>query len=854
MNFLEFYVDGKRQGKYSTTDKNEYGHTYISDYYNNKFTSLRDEPIKLLEIGNFRGDGLKLFREWFINADIYGIEANPIIFDVEKSDNVYVVLDSKYDDLFTAGMSTTYVPECICYMMDAYANDALNKFEDESLDIIIDDGSHSLDHQLYVLTHWIKKLKSGGTLIIEDIQDITHCAKFKEVLKDTATTSVYDMRILNETTPDNIIFEVIKTPITKFDEFFQYNYTTEELLVNIPEAINTPQLIDETKIVEISPKKKILVAQYYTENIKCAPYSTALNKKYCNIHGYDYLAETDTDALRTFAQKEDIALQWYKVVFLMKLMEEQPEYEWFLFMDADAIFTNISERIEAFCDDTVDVVISDSRVHHCVTNTGVILIKNTQWSREFLIKWWEARNTTNGKDVMDLLDWSGGMHVPENNSVFRSSLWHEQTVLSFLYKKDSTLASHIKFIKEDIFNSHVYNPKGFIFHAYGYGWELNRSIDTIHEARTSEFQRTSRITVVYFIYCISDYLNRARNDFERIKNSGLYNDLYDLHVVASLPDIASEVEYIELSKIFMEYDKIQVHKVYNNKYEHYGIVRAWLEAHKSDGPILYFHAKGISAIYTDSTSHTKWKRDGDASFIEMLKYFMIDNYKNCLYKLEVYDQVNVSDSYSRGWPSGNFWWANKSYLRENPFPWESTYDRWASEAWINFRRVEYSVFQFYDRFGVRDKFTFIPEMSYKNPELLVNKKITLLSAKFMTLMEPENENDMNRPSQTNEVDVTDFIQANLNATNNKGFTEIIVSNVTLGNPFEDPCPGVKKSLVIEFTISNDDTVYRIVGDEGQRIDYKLDKYSSVGYMFHRNKKITLENILTTNINDTVRFE
>lgn len=219
----------------------------------------------------------------------------------------------------------------------------------------------------------------------------------------------------------------------------------------------------------------------------------------------------------------------------------------------------------------------------------------------------------------------------------------------------------------------------------------------------------------------------------------------------------------------------------------------------------------------------------------MLKYYTIDKYKDCLHKLEVYDMVNVSDSYSRGWPSGNFWWSNMSYLRENVYPFETMNDRYFNEAWINIRRPDYSCFQFYNRFSFRDKFTYIPEASYKNPSSLADKKIILKSAKYMTLLEPENEDDHNRPTSTNEIDFTEKIQKNLESNNGKGFTNIIVSALILEDGIDEPCIGVKKCLVIEFHIEGDSETYRLVADDGVILNYIIDKPVSLGYILHNSE-------------------
>ena len=590
----------------------------------------------------------------------------------------------------------------------------------------------------------------------------------------------------------------------------------------------------------MSNKNKILVVQYYTDNLKYAKYSESLNKQYCDLQGYDYLVENDSDKIRSFCNDHQIALQWYKVPLLIEMLRTQSKYDWIFFLDMDAIFSNNNKKIEDYLDNSYNLILGSDVGAHSVANTGVIIVKNNSQSLDFLITWWDSRENVSGQEAMDYMGWSGGMNVPENKTIFKSALWHEQTCLSVLLSKNKDLQQYVKIDNNPDINNNIFNSRGFIFHAFGYGFDQSRNLNLIHEAKTSIIDQTKKITIVYFIYCYKDYIDLVTTDFKRIRDVGLYDDCHDISIVYSIPNIEDDtVETDKLNQIFNGYDKVTLHKYFGNNYEHYGVARTWVESYKSEGYILYFHTKGISAIYSDSNDHTAWKRQADESFIEMLKYYMIDNYKNCLSKLEQYDLCNVSDSYSTGWPSGNFWWATKSYVRDTNYPHNTPYDRWASECWVNFNKVNYKVFQFYDRFGFRDKFTYIPEASYKNPQSLNDKKIILLSAKLMTIMEPENENDLDRPSKTHEVDFTEFVRDNLKDNNNKGFTNIKVSFTDLGRVIEDPCYGVLKSLVIEFKIEDDDTIYRLVGDEGQILNYIINKPSSSGDHFLDNNKIEL---------------
>jgi hypothetical protein len=81
---------------------------------------------------------------------------------------------------------------------------------DNSIDFIIEDGSHRIEDQLYVVENWTKKLKTGGTLIIEDIQDINNSSKLIESAnKVDCESKIIDLRS-DMVSYDNILFEVIK--------------------------------------------------------------------------------------------------------------------------------------------------------------------------------------------------------------------------------------------------------------------------------------------------------------------------------------------------------------------------------------------------------------------------------------------------------------------------------------------------------------------------------------------------------------------------------------------------------------------------------------------------------------------
>ena len=128
------------------TDKGYVNHSYL-DVYQKMFESAQFEKLTLMEIGVCHGDSQRMWLEFFPNAHIIGVDA-------------YCFPDIPINN-----------PRCTLIQCNQIDEIRLNQiFPPESLDIIIDDGSHMPEHQ--ALTHhflW-PKLKRGGLYFVEDIQ------------------------------------------------------------------------------------------------------------------------------------------------------------------------------------------------------------------------------------------------------------------------------------------------------------------------------------------------------------------------------------------------------------------------------------------------------------------------------------------------------------------------------------------------------------------------------------------------------------------------------------------------------------------------------------------------------------
>lgn len=127
------------------TDKAMTGHGF-TELYEHIFYPLKDSPIKIFEIGIGHGGSLILWRDYFPNAKVYGIDV------VDKSN-----LNSKRIRTFVANQANRN-------QLDSFIDKHGSDF-----DIILDDGGHKMKQQQISLGHLFKYVKPGGYYIIEDV-------------------------------------------------------------------------------------------------------------------------------------------------------------------------------------------------------------------------------------------------------------------------------------------------------------------------------------------------------------------------------------------------------------------------------------------------------------------------------------------------------------------------------------------------------------------------------------------------------------------------------------------------------------------------------------------------------------
>lgn len=124
------------------TDKNSKGHSYTR-YYDMFFAPMRHQAIRLLEIGVYNGDSLRMWAEYFHKGHVMGIDIFPKK-EYETERIVTLVRDqSSVEDLLDVTQTFEY-------------------------DIVVDDGSHQSSHQIISFEVLFKYLQPGGLYCIED--------------------------------------------------------------------------------------------------------------------------------------------------------------------------------------------------------------------------------------------------------------------------------------------------------------------------------------------------------------------------------------------------------------------------------------------------------------------------------------------------------------------------------------------------------------------------------------------------------------------------------------------------------------------------------------------------------------
>jgi len=134
------------------TDKHDGNHKFCGssylDIYHKYLNGIRDLPLKVLEIGVRDGCSHRMWKEYFPNSVIYGIDIDPRCKQ-SQADGIRIFIGSQGD------------PQTV--------HDVMQDTGGEGFDVILDDGSHVNSLTLKSFELLFPHLKRGGLYIIEDL-------------------------------------------------------------------------------------------------------------------------------------------------------------------------------------------------------------------------------------------------------------------------------------------------------------------------------------------------------------------------------------------------------------------------------------------------------------------------------------------------------------------------------------------------------------------------------------------------------------------------------------------------------------------------------------------------------------
>ena len=150
-----------------STDKNCL-HCYVDEVYEDLFKDIRISAKRILEIGVDNGGSILMWREYFLEANIIGIDNKdcPQLADRERVEFIAT---------------------------DAYNIELVDRLPND-FDVIIDDGPHTLESMTFVIKEYINKINQNGMIVIEDIQEFNWTNILRRLIPESFSVEVRDLR------------------------------------------------------------------------------------------------------------------------------------------------------------------------------------------------------------------------------------------------------------------------------------------------------------------------------------------------------------------------------------------------------------------------------------------------------------------------------------------------------------------------------------------------------------------------------------------------------------------------------------------------------------------------------------
>jgi mannan polymerase II complex MNN10 subunit len=145
---------------------------------------------------------------------------------------------------------------------------------------------------------------------------------------------------------------------------------------------------------------------------------------YCKKHNYDFIVQTE-------CLGEERPPAWYKIPFLQNLFSNG--HECVFMSDGDVLITNNSIQLQDLASISDKDMLVSADCDSVIANTGNFLMRNTEWSREFLKLWWTKTEFIN------------------------HNYWEQQAFIDCWEKNEFEVREHVVICDQRLFNS-FYKP------------------------------------------------------------------------------------------------------------------------------------------------------------------------------------------------------------------------------------------------------------------------------------------------------------------------------------------------------------------------------------------------------------
>jgi hypothetical protein len=193
-----------------------------------------------------------------------------------------------------------------------------------------------------------------------------------------------------------------------------------------------------------------------------------------------------------------------------------------------------------------------------------------------------------------------------------------------------------------------------LYYTYTYTYKNKNIFENFNN--TNDIKK-SNTYIFYHIFCNSNTYTIVNDQINKIIFSGLYKKIDKIYVF-----LTGDKYYInDIEKLIKKSGKkfiIADIGINDKSYERFTLLKIKKYIDSND-KFLYMHSKGVSK------DNNKNKIENIQDWRNMMEYFLIHNFEECINLLDNYDVVGINYIKNLHF-SGNFWWTKASYFKKLP--------------------------------------------------------------------------------------------------------------------------------------------------------------------------------------------